>query len=112
MSPAAKEVPRDVKPEQFLAHFVTIGWLLDGVASGRIPKPGPIPAANDAMNELRLSFHQFAGGRLPTDDCSGLATPLVFDLQPGQRIIVQGPSSSIRVVPCRRRFSAPFPGAS
>ena len=56
--PVAKQVPRDVVPEQQLAHFVTIGWLLDGVASGRIPKPAHISAADEAMDALRLSFRQ------------------------------------------------------
>lgn len=108
-SPVAKEVPRDVKPEQFLAHFVTVGWLLDGVAAGRIPKPGPIPANNTAMNEIRLSFHQYKHGVRTTDDCTGLATPLVFELEAGQRIVVQGPTSSIRVIPVSTPFLGTFP---
>ena len=108
-SPVAKDVPRDVRPEQFLARFVTIGWLLDGVASGRIPEPGHIPKDNEVVDELRLSFHQYVGGRLPTDDCSGLATPLVFELRAGQRIVVKGPSSSIRMVPVSAPYLDTFP---
>ena len=59
--PTAKEVPRDVKPDQFLAHFVTIGWLLDGVASGRIPKP-----AHD---------HDRRRSRWPTSGCRSVRRP-------------------------------------
>ncbi len=108
-SPVAKDVPRDVKPEQFLARFITVGWLLDGVAAGRIPKPGPIPAANKEMDVLRLSFHQYKHGVRTTDECTGLATPLVFELDPGQRIVVLGPTSSIRVIPVSSPFLGTFP---
>ena len=45
-------------PDQEFAHFVTIGWLLDGVASGRIPKPKHISPADEAMDTIRLSFLQ------------------------------------------------------
>ena len=52
--PAAKEVPRWVRPEPGYkeAPAVTIGWLLDGVDSGRMPDPGPLgPAQQTAMTD-------------------------------------------------------------
>ncbi len=97
----AKQVPRDVKPEQFLAHFVTIGWLLDGARSGRIPKPSTISPQNEAMDALRLSFRQSRGN--PTLDelhnCIGVASQHEFSLTPGQRLVVRAPSGSIHVLP-------------
>jgi hypothetical protein len=98
----AKEVPRDVTPDRYLAHFVTVGWLLDGVASGRIPKPGKLSTADIAMADLRMSFLQKAaplvrgpGG----DECVKINSRMVYSLQPGQRIVMQAPNNSVRVLP-------------
>src|SRR5205823_8038477 len=96
----AKEVPRAVTPDRYLAHFVTIGWLLDGVASGRIPKPGKLSTADIAMADLRLSFRQEKAGLLaPGDECVTINSHLVFSLQPGQRIVMRAPNNSVRVTP-------------
>jgi len=54
--PIASEVPRDLHPDLGLAPWVTIGWLRDGVASGRIPEPGPTDAEAVATAELRLAL--------------------------------------------------------
>jgi hypothetical protein len=97
--PTAAEVPRDVVPDQLLAHFVTIGWLLDGVASGRIPKPAEITPAEAAMADLRLSFRQEAGMLEPDDECVKVARGDVWSLEPGRRIVMRAPSGSVRVLP-------------
>jgi hypothetical protein len=96
---AAKDVPRAVVPDQYLAHFVTIGWLLDGVASGRIPRPAHLTAADVAVSRLRLSFAQSFGTLPPHTTCAGISRPLLFDLQPGERIVVLAPSGSLRLTP-------------
>jgi hypothetical protein len=98
--PTAREVPRGVKPDQSLAHFVTIGWLLDGVAAGRIPEPAPITAADAAMADLRLSFRQ-EGARFDPDanQCVPVRSGDVWSLERGQRIVMQAPSGSVRVLP-------------
>jgi hypothetical protein len=86
---AARKVPRGTIPDQEFAHFVTIGWLLDGVASGRIPKPAHITPADEAMSTIRLSFKQSRLGFRPGDKCAGLALgPLVFDLKKGDSFLV------------------------
>jgi hypothetical protein len=97
--PTARRVPRDVKPDQFLAHFVTIGWLLDGVASGRIPEPAPLTPAEAAMADLRLSFRQTTGATGPDDRCVKVTSHDVWRLEPGQRILIRAPSGSVRVLP-------------
>jgi hypothetical protein len=98
--PAAKEAPRDLIPEQDLAHFVTIGWLLDGARSGRIPKPAQISAADAAMDEIRLSLEQSRSMRiLPGYDCIGSKTPLEFHLQAGDVIIVSTPKGIVEITP-------------
>jgi hypothetical protein len=93
----AKQVPRDVKPEQKLAHFVTIGWMLDGVASGRIPKPNPISPYDEAIDDLRLSFVQPSGAVPTTDRCVPVTQRFVFTLAKGDRIIVRAKNSTLRV---------------
>jgi hypothetical protein len=61
--PAAKQVPRDVQPfdrgKGEHAWAVTVGWLLDGVATGRIPDPGPIDSRTKAELEDRLQAAAF-----------------------------------------------------
>jgi hypothetical protein len=94
----AREVPRDVTPDRYLAHFVTVGWLLDGVASGRIPKPGKLSTADIAMADLRLSFRQERGLALG-DECITIDNRMVISLQPGERIVMHAPNNSVRVMP-------------
>jgi hypothetical protein len=108
--PVATQVPRDVKPDQFLAHFVTIGWLLGGARSGRIPQPAPLTPAEAAMADLRLSFRQTSGpltvvdGRYQDADgtdyeCVRVSDELVFSLRPGERFVIHAPSGSVRILP-------------
>jgi hypothetical protein len=54
--PIASEVPRELHPELELAPWVTMGWLRDGVASGRVPEPDPVDPAVTATEELRLAL--------------------------------------------------------
>ena len=57
----AQAVPRSYVPQtgpQY--YYVTIGWLLDGVASGRIPEPRLITRAEVATDNLRLSLSRSA----------------------------------------------------
>ena len=99
--PVAKQVPRDVVPEPQLAHFVTIGWLLDGVAYGRIPKPAHISAADEAMDALRLSFRQLPFKRPASlsDLCRPLTKSWVFHLDKHQRVTLGTFSGSSRLTP-------------
>jgi hypothetical protein len=97
---AAREVPRDTIPDQEFAHFVTIGWLLDGAASGRIPKPKHISPADEAMDTIRLSFKQLRSKMRPGDVCAGLAKgSLVFNLKRGQSFVVVAQRQQAEFVP-------------
>jgi hypothetical protein len=107
--PIATEVPREVKPDQLLAHFVTIGWLLDGVKSGRIPKPSSITAANATMATLRLSFLQQPGSQVPGDICVAIAKPLIFHLKAGNRVMLRAPNATIRVLPPTENVDGTYP---
>jgi hypothetical protein len=107
--PAAKQVPTVVKPDQQLAHFVTIGWLLAGAASGRIPKPSTISSENEAMDTLRLSFEQGPGKRVPGDTCVDVAHRHLFTLAAGQQLVVRAPSGSFRFAPSTTDTYGVFP---
>src|SRR3954451_6373055 len=108
--PTATTVPRWVKPDQYLAHFVTIGWLLDGVKSGRIAKPKPLTPADIAMSDLRLSFLQGFQPLEPHTTCAGVLAPLQFTLAPGERIVVlDAPSGSLRIVPAGAQIPGAYP---
>ena len=55
-SAVADQVPRWVRPSPVLAPEVTIGWLLDAAAAGRLPEPGPITPEFADKIELTLSL--------------------------------------------------------
>ena len=78
--PIAKEVPREVKPDQFLAHFVTIGWLLDGVRrAGSRSRDRLTPANVDDGRAAALVPCRRTNRCKPHDDVRrDLATPLVL----------------------------------
>jgi hypothetical protein len=94
--PVAHEMPRSagVAGVPFFPPWITIGWLLDGVASGRIPDPGRIDRVDAATWTLRLSLEQ---SHSPTNDaCRDLTTPATHLLEKGQSIDIEG--GTIRVV--------------
>jgi hypothetical protein len=54
--PIARETPAWVRPLPGPEiRNVTLGWLLDGVASGRVPRPPPVSADATAAIEQRLA---------------------------------------------------------
>jgi hypothetical protein len=90
----AREVPRSTRPEQELAKPLTIGWLLDGVASGRIPKPArkrPVDAATATLS-LALNQQPDAFG---AKVCRNATTPRTLEIAPGRAIRIYG---RVRVV--------------
>ncbi len=56
--PLASEVRRADQPMPFLAPGITVGWLLDGASSGRIPKPRAAGTNVRLTAELLLSLEQ------------------------------------------------------
>lgn len=84
----AREVPRWVRPEPGLAFPVTVGWLLDGAADGRIPRPAELEQNVVALNELRLSLAQTARG--PAGRCAGVSLPTRVDLDSGDSLRLTG----------------------
>ena len=68
---------------------VTIGWLLDGVASGRIPDPGRITPALAAANTFRLSFMQTRTASRRSS-CQMTSRPITRHLDKGEAIGLRG----------------------
>jgi hypothetical protein len=111
----AEEVPRSYVPQTGPHdHYVTIGWLLDGVASGRIPEPRVITRAEAATDNLRLALSRYVrlnvGG--PSEACVALdgdPSPPEIDLRldAGQRVSVE--HAAIRLLPASGPTDPVFP---
>jgi hypothetical protein len=99
---AAREVPRAVRPvpELIGGLDLTIGWLLDGAASGRVPRPGVVTADDEAIAAFRLSFLQSDGDDgTPTTSCRTLTKPLTRHFERGDEIHFTGGSLRAQPVP-------------
>jgi hypothetical protein len=96
--PAAQEVPRSIRPEQRLAKPLTLGWLLDGVASGRIPKPATITPVDTATATLHLALDQQPDW-FRSAACRNATTPLVLQLSPSQAVGIHGEVSVVYTTP-------------
>jgi hypothetical protein len=107
--PVAKEVDRDSTPETLLARFVTVGWLLDGVASGRIPRPDHISRAERAVDTIRLSLGQRHSPPLKGATCVRLADSLVFHLEKGEYIYVRGAAGTLSITPATVEPAGTYP---
>ena len=92
--PIAASAPRSLRPEQVTARYVTIGWLLDGVRSGRIPAPPPLPKIDLLdSSHFRLSFFQTRDAA-PTTGCTAVTGPVTMAVRRGEVIgVYDGPVS-------------------
>jgi hypothetical protein len=92
--PVARHVPRGLRPAPDLAPYVTIGWLLDGVAAGRVPKPDRVGPLTSATANLRLSLRQ---SKLSprASHCRVLRAPVTRTLTKGQSIGINGGRISV-----------------
>jgi hypothetical protein len=88
--PVAQEVPRWVglPGVPFFPRAITIGWLLDGVASGRIPDPGRIDSIDAATWTLRLALYQSHAAT--NEACETLIQPVTLRFVKGQSIGIEG----------------------
>jgi hypothetical protein len=83
-----RRTPRSLRPAPSFAEPVTVGWLVDGVASGRIPTSKPKTPRDLADNTLRLSLEQLDGG--PASSCVPLHATVERTLETGQSVVVSG----------------------
>jgi hypothetical protein len=84
--PEADELPPTLIPEPLFAQWVSLGWLLDGVDSGRVPKPDSVDPAAQANTLLRLALTRSTTA--PPDGCAPIDGPLDVALAEGDVITV------------------------
>ncbi len=84
----ARAVPRALHPTPSFASEVTVGWLLDGAKSGRIPAPGRLTPTERATDALRLSLEQLAATGAAT--CNPIRSSVTRRLERGQSLEIRG----------------------
>jgi hypothetical protein len=82
--PIARRVPRDLRPEPAFTPWVSVGWLLDGKDSGRIPAPDGVTRREIATAELGLALRRQPGHR--PRQCAPLALPARARLDAGSAL--------------------------
>jgi hypothetical protein len=88
--PVATHLPPSIHPDPYYDSAVTMGWLLAGVRSGRIPPPSPAPSpAQAALWTLQLALRR--GTAAPSGTCQTLVLPGVTRVQVGARVTVDAP---------------------
>jgi hypothetical protein len=109
--PIARSVPRDLHPTPSIAAEVTVGWLLDGANSGRIPRSGPLSRLETANNTLRLSLQQL-DAQPPGSRCTPLASPVLRRLSNGESVSISGTVAVQLLDPTGVPISAQLPFGS
>jgi hypothetical protein len=91
-SPTASDVARDVYPYPGEGtHQVTVGFLIDSAATGKIPAPPPLTDKTRDKIETRLLMSQGAYGEaLAGETCTTHTEPLVVEPDLGDRFAFNG----------------------
>lgn len=100
---ASHDVSRSAEP----IEAITIGWLLDGVKSGRIPAPAPISAPEAAIDTLLLSLRSTTPAHSSLTTCRVVDAPITVHLQPNESIRVA--KGTIRVAPATGQLADFYP---
>ncbi len=114
--PLAAQLPRSVEPDHFNAPGLTLGWLIDGVRSGRVPAPRSATRGDVATVTLKLALTTSTDARV--DPCIALRGPTERVLQKGESItLARGTATVVYLppggVPSRPvAFSDPFKGSA
>ncbi|MDP9335332.1 MAG: hypothetical protein M3Q30_18780 [Actinomycetota bacterium] len=85
--PISAALPRSVRPVGFGNPWLTMGWLRDGIASGRIPEPKPLTPEYVAFRTLGLALQPARS--VTRRPCLGLPKPVVRVLATGQVLMVK-----------------------
>jgi hypothetical protein len=95
---AAPRLPiaRRLPPSVTLAPFLTLGWLVDSLPSGRLPKPGPRSPAANARETLDLTLG--ASDTPQTTRCQTLRAPTTRVFARGDRITLRSGSVQLLAV--------------
>jgi hypothetical protein len=98
-TPVARRVPRDTPLEPGLAPYATIGWLLDGAASGRVPAPGTLDDKTVAFATFRLAVHQ--SDTVVAKPCRPLESPVLRRFSGPEKIGFDGGAVDVSYLPER-----------
>jgi len=111
--PVSREVPRSEQVAPFFAEDLTVGWILNGVASGRVPDPGPIDPVHAATTSLTLALRQSRFGRAK-EPCQTLGSPVTRRLEKGESMGIDGGTLAVVYLPAAGDASNPlrFSGAN
>jgi hypothetical protein len=104
--PIARQLPRSLE----LGVDLTMGWLIDSVPSGRIPKPPPRTPLDIANESISLALQ--VTSKPPSGSCVPLMAPTVRTLARGQRVSVRSGKATATYVPVGGAPSTPRPFAS
>ena len=102
-NPRSRGAPGSLEP----LPGISIGWLLAGAGSGRIPAPGAVSPVESATDALRLSLRRSPASGAVTPPCRVVGAPIAVRLRSGDALrIARG---TIRVVPPAGPFEGPLP---
>jgi hypothetical protein len=86
--PLARQVPSEVEPYAGSLAGFSIGWLLDGVASGRVPLPASSSRLTVNAAELMLSIDQTSNP--PPGNCMPIESGKRVHVRPGDALVING----------------------
>jgi len=96
-APLARRVPRTLRPDPNRAPTLTLGWLLDGVKSGRVPQTHVATPREARTNDLRLSLLEL--DRKSGLTCRPLTARVDLHLRKGDSVGIVGRVLAISLVP-------------
>ena len=84
----ASQVPPTVRPDTHHGDHaeITVGWLLAGANSGRIPNPGHVTPDKAATIRFHLSLLQQSDEPLVRSDCQVITGPIEWQFEEGESI--------------------------
>jgi hypothetical protein len=94
--PASQTAPDDLRPVPAESRDLTIGWLRDNAASGRLPEPKQPTLALNQEATVRVSLQQ-TGAPGPLTGCLRLTAPVPRQLPPGGIIHFRGGAINIAI---------------
>ena len=87
--PVSSRLPRSVLPDPYFDNSITLGWLLDGVKSGRIPAPSP-PPTQAQITDWTLQLAWQPGRSTTSGTCESLPLPAVAHVVSGTSMTISG----------------------
>jgi hypothetical protein len=107
--PLARQVSPSMRPDRLLARHVTVGWLLDGVESGRIPRVEITRPVVRLSATLQLALEQGGDFFRAYRTCVALGESHTFTLERGDAFYLQNGEATVTLVDDAGNRSRPKP---